>query len=699
MAELIPFEQPEEPAKADTSYQVPLDDEPDGELEPVHDGEAVARLPLDGERRAVIPGPLRSAAAARAEALRVADVARHHGTFHAIRAPWYLVKTLGWALWGALVLARRLVAYLGVSEQTPLRSLAVISGDSREYRSLHTQAKKLRDERRIIAGGVAFGVALAVSLLIKFAPPWAWALAAAVGMVALARAGRPADRRIITPSMITPRFRVISADTVLRAYYRAGLGDPVKEGEEVTFGSPMSRDGDGSRVVVDLPYGRTLKEAMDGRERLASGLDVQVSQVFIHRDPTSNRRHTLWVADRDPLAAPAGPTPLLACKQTDIWKDAPLGPDERGQRVAVEMMWHSFLFGGMPRQGKTWSARQLGLYAALDPYVKLHVFDASGKPDWRKFALVAETCSFGLTPTREGKPPEILLKTLLAIKEDVEDRYNRLSEMPTSVCPEGKLTRKIARDPRYRMPVRLLILDEVQEYFLLGEISKDIAELLVYLVKVAPGAGVIVLDGTQRPSGIGTGAIQTQFVNFRDQHQVKFALRTASWKVSDLVLGDGAYSAGLDSSILLPDYKGVGILRGAMDASPTVRCYTADDRDSEKILLAARALRQRAGTLSGMAAGIEDEQDERDVLADVLQVFGSDVKLQWEVLAARLAAEIPTAGRTRHRTRSRPRSAAGTCQAVRCGSSAGTARAACEPTSRRPWPALGMVRRDRRARR
>jgi hypothetical protein len=640
--ELIPFPQrEEEPESADTSYEVALDDEPDGVAEPVHDGEAVAQLPLDGERRPVIPAALQSITSARAEVLRLADVARHHGSFHAIRSPWYLLKTFGWALWGSAVLSKRLIAYLGVSEQAPLRSLAVISGDAREYRSLHAQAKKLRDERRIIAGLAAFGVALAVTLLIRFAPHWAWALTGVAALVALARAGRPADRRIITPSMITPRFRVISADTVLRAYYRAGLGDPAKEGEEVTFGSPMSRDGDGSRVVVDLPYGRTLKEAMDARERLASGLDVQVSQVFINRDPTSNRRHTLWVADRDPLAAPAGPTPLLACKQTDIWKPAPLGPDERGQLIAILMMWHSFLFGGMPRQGKTWSARLLALFAALDPYVKLDVFDASGKPDWRKFALIADSCAFGLTPTREGKPPEILLATLLGIKEDVEDRYNRLSEMPTSVCPQGKLTRQIARDPRYRMPVRLLILDEVQEYFLLGEISKLIAELLVYLVKVAPGAGVIVLDGTQRPSGIGTGIIQSQFVNFRDQHQVKFALRTASWKVSDLVLGDGAYSAGLDSSILLPDYKGVGILRGAMDASPTVRCYTADDEDAEKILLAARALRQRAGTLSGMAAGVEVEQDERDVLADVLQVFSSDPKLQWEVLAARLAAQIP----------------------------------------------------------
>ena len=113
-----------------------------------------------------------------------------------------------------------------------------------------------------------------------------------------------------------------------------------------------------------------------------------------------------------------------------------------------------------------------------------------------------------------------------------------------------------------------------------------------------------------------------QFTSFRDNFAIRFGLRTSSWQVSELCLGAGAYSEGLDTSTLLPEYKGVGILRGATDQSPTVRTYLADGRDAEKILLAARALRERAGTLSGMAAGLEVDRDERDVLADVLKAFG-----------------------------------------------------------------------------
>ncbi len=305
------------------------------------------------------------------------------------------------------------------------------------------------------------------------------------------------------------------------------------------------------------------------------------------------------------------------------------------------MMWNSILIGAQPRQGKTFAARQLALYAALDPYVKLTVLDGGGKPDWRKFALVADRYAFGLAMTRDGDPAEIALEALRELKADVQDRYERLSKLPVDVCPEGKLTPAIARDPKYRMPVRLVFLDEFQEYFDLGDVSKEIASLLVYLVKVAPAAGVSFVDATQRPSGVGGGQVAQQFISFRDNHQVRFSLRTGSWQVSDLVLGSGAYSEGYDSSTLLPTYKGVGILRGATDATPTVRTYLADQEDAEKILHAARSLREAAGTLSGMAAGEDITRASRDVLADVRSVFEPGERgLQWEDIAARLADRL-----------------------------------------------------------
>lgn len=107
-------------------------------------------------------------------------------------------------------------------------------------------------------------------------------------------------------------------------------------------------------------------------------------------------------------------------------------------------------------------------------------------------------------------------------------------------------------------------------------------------------------------------------------------------------MGSGAYSEGYDSSTLLPTYKGVGILPGASDHTPTVRTYLADQEDAEKILIAARKLREQAGTLSGVAAGEDIVRDVRDVLADVRAVIhAGESGLTWNRLAARLAEQMP----------------------------------------------------------
>jgi DNA segregation ATPase FtsK/SpoIIIE, S-DNA-T family len=627
----------EDERASDVSYEIELDEpEPAPVLAPS------AAAP-GTEMRPVIPKHLRTAEGLRIAARHQAALAWYRARFHGVRSPRYLIAALLWAVIGLFRILGRQIRWWWFTEQNALRNAAAAAGDSREHTKLHKEAKETRAFRAGVLGIEAAVILSACTALAVYGRWWADALAICAALPLLAHHGRPADKPIIAPAVVTPRFRRLSADVVLRAYYAAGLGHPDKPGQQVTFGAPMARDGEGSRVVVDLPYGKGLGDAVNARSAIASGLDVTESQVFLHRDPTSHRRHALWVADRDPLAVPVGRTPLLSGKATDIWRPAPMGLDERGQLVTVPLMWNSVLVGALPRQGKTFSARLLGLYCALDPYVKLSVFDAKGSPDWRKFAMVADASAFGLTPTRDGLPPEILLDVLNEVKDDVQHRYQRLSELPTDVCPDGKLTRRIARDPRYGMPVRVLILEEVQEYYDLGDISKEIAPLITFLVKVAPGAGVTVIASTQKPSGIGgSGAVGQQFISARDQFQIRFALRTSSWQVSEMVLGQGAYSEGLDSSALLPQYKGVGILRGAYDASPTVRTYLADGQDAEKILIAARGLREKAGTLSGMARGESPVKDTRDVLADVLMVFSpGEPGLHWEVLADRLAARFP----------------------------------------------------------
>jgi hypothetical protein len=62
--------------------------------------------------------------------------------------------------------------------------------------------------------------------------------------------------------------------------------------------------------------------------------------------------------------------------------------------------------------------------------------------------------------------------------------------------------------------------------------------------------------------------------------------------------------------------------------------------DTERVAARVRALREAAGTITGHA-GEASGEGARDILTDVLSVFGSDVGLQWGDLAAGLASRFP----------------------------------------------------------
>ncbi|MGI5153468.1 cell division protein FtsK [Plantactinospora sp. CA-294935] len=569
---------------------------------------------------------------------------------HAIRSPWYLVASAWWAVVGAFLLVGRQIRWAWHPELTRQMQDAANKGDLHQGPAIERQLAARRKARGTALAAELLAVLVVGLLLWLVAPRWVLILIALVAVPVLAHYGRPSDKPIISAAVVVPRHRRLNPDIVEHAYYRAGLGKADKPDERIHFASRMAEDntGSGVQVLVDLPHGVTFSDALKAREKLASGLDVATSQVYLTIDKSSNRRHLLWVAYVDPLSIPAGRTPLLDCKPRDIWRAVPLGVDERGRRVMLPLMFTSILVGAQPRKGKTFTARIIALFAALDPYTRLSVFDGKGSPDWRKLALVSFTYGFGLLPDRvQGDPIENLRATLRAAKQDVLKRNAKLSELPTNICPEGKLTRDIARDPRYNMPVWLIILDEFQEFLNTGdtEVDEEIAELLVFLVKVGPSVGVILLSSTQKPSGIGSsGKTAKRFTDYRDNHLTRFALKTGSWQVSDSVLGSGAYSEGYDSSALPvgDEYRGVGILYDAPVPNATVRTYFGDGGDAEKILTAARKFRERAGTLDGMAAGDQVTKQARDPLADVIDAFRSEETfLSWETLAGRLAEQMP----------------------------------------------------------
>ncbi|MEK2475539.1 cell division protein FtsK [Streptomyces noursei] len=565
---------------------------------------------------------------------------RHYSAvvgYHAVRLPCiYTPKVLFYSPRGAWRWSAAIGRWVFDAEGKALRLAAVADEDAPRYLSLSRQRNDRVRLRGIVAAFAAF-VGLAATLtLYVMAPSWLLLLAMAALTTTLGVVGAPADRPLIDMAKVTFRKRKLSSDIVIRAHEVAGL---TSKDQTIAFPRPIGRDGDGWRVVVDLPYGKTFEDAMKAHARLASGMDIAPTQLFLDKDETSGRRVSYWIADRDPLAVPSGKTPLLGATRVDFWKPFPWGVDERGNPVMASMLWLSLLVGAVPRQGKTFSARTIALAAALDPYVRLYVFDGKASPDWRKFALVAHRIAFGIVPKNGFDPVLHLLTALRELKADVEDRYHRLSELPLHICPEGKLTPEISRDKKLNMPLTLFVIDEVQEYLQHPEHGKEILSLLVYLARVAPAVGVSVMTSTQKPDDKACPS------ELRDQHQARFALRVGAYQVSDTILGAGSYSEGLDASKLLKSHKGVGLLKGMSDDAGIVRTYLADGRDAERILTRAAALREAEGTLSGDAAGEAPAPEaSATILDDVAAVLGKGETKVWsETIVDRIADLRPEA--------------------------------------------------------
>ncbi len=235
-----------------------------------------------------------------------------------------------------------------------------------------------------------------------------------------------------------------------------------------------------------------------------------------------------------------------------------------------------------------------------------------------------------------------VLRELVA---DMNDRYERLRELPNDLCPEGKLTPGIARNKRLGMPLRLVCIDEIQRYLEHPEHDKTILELLTDLVKVGPAVGLMLVLATQKPDS------KVMPDSLRGQLGIRFAMKVMNWQSSDTILGAGAYP-DLDASKLLRAHKGVGILLGSDDGTlaesggQVIRTDLMDLPTLHKICERGRDLRVTAGTLSGVAAGGEYivEHAAPRLLDDVLAVFtGDEARLWSETVIARLAEAIPDA--------------------------------------------------------
>ena len=143
------------------------------------------------------------------------------------------------------------------------------------------------------------------------------------------------------------RVEKLTSDVVVRALGALGIAainqamakNPKKA---IEFKAPITRDGPGWRADLDLPYGVTVAEVMDRRDKLASGLRRQLGCVWPEAD---HKRHPgrliLWVGDEDMTTARQPAWPLAKRGTADLFKPVPFGTDQRGRAVTVTLMFVS----------------------------------------------------------------------------------------------------------------------------------------------------------------------------------------------------------------------------------------------------------------------------------------------------------------------------------------------------------------------
>ena len=589
--------------------------------------------------RAIVPAWVKQAEQRRAAARWARDLVLHETAFQAVRLPLYGLRL---CLYTPRGVGRSLAAWgrwVSDAETRPLRTNTVATNDHNAYLLL-TRERNQRVRLRSIISGSSLGLALLLLLIVHIVWPHLLFWLAVAAIAPLGWIGRRKDKPIVEHArIVNPKAVRLTEDVLTRAFVSAAL---CTEEDPIGLLQPIQRHGAGWLAFVELPFGKNAEGAVKKKLDIAGGLGVHEVQVFVDRISGRSPRHLeVWVADEDPYASMPPVTPMLAMERLDFWKGFPFGVDARGRVIYLSLIWSSILVGAIPRMGKTFAARLPALAAALDPFVKLIVFDGKGGKDWKAFERIAYRYGSGV----RSVIVELLLTTLRELQTEMNRRYELLQSLPDDLCPEGKITPALSRNLSLDLQPYLVSIDEVQRYLEHPTYGDAIKEVVDDLVKTGPAVGIMFNLATQKPDGkvIPTG--------IRDNIGTRFALKVMSWQSSEVILGAGTAKAGMDASTFQRSHKGVGILLGAddgelADAGPqTARTHLADQKSVTTICERGRDLRVAAGTLTGHATGEQiEERVTISVLDDVAGVFARGEDRLWsEEICERLAEVNPDA--------------------------------------------------------
>ncbi|MEV6992273.1 cell division protein FtsK [Streptomyces sp. NPDC093228] len=593
------------------------------------------------KRRAVVPIWLRSVSELKTASGWVTRHYAHTAGYHALRAPVYAARLALQAPTGAARFVGGTMRWVADREGEPVRLAAVRREDAAEYLKLSRQRDgrvRLRTLVAVLAMFVGIGSALAIYVL---APGWLQALSVGALVLALGSAGRKADAPVVHKAVELPDAPKLTSDIVLRAL--GALGIPAinqaqgKGRDGFAFTAPITRDGPGWRAEGDLPYGVTVTDVIERRDRLASGLRRPLGCVWPEAVPDEHTgRLVLWVGDQDLKSARKPVWPLLKAGTVDLFKPVPYGTDQRGRWVEVTLMFIAGVIGAIPRMGKTFLLRLLLLVAALDPRAEIHSYDMKGTGD---LDPVGEKVSHRHGVGEEDETLQYALADFRALREELRRRTKVIRSLPRDICPESKVTSALASKRSLGLHPIVIGVDECQVLFEHPDYGKEFEEIATDLVKRGPATGIVLLLATQRPdakslpTGISANA------------GARWCLKVMGQTENDMVLGTSSYKRGVRATMFAWGDKGLHYFVGEGSDARIVSSTFVDAPGAEAIAARARTVREKAGLLSGYALGEAPETvtgPSYDLLADVAAVVVEKEERVWnERIAARLAELRP----------------------------------------------------------
>ncbi|MFJ7968535.1 cell division protein FtsK [Streptomyces sp. NPDC096324] len=593
------------------------------------------------KRRAVVPLWLKSLAELKTASAWVARHYAHTAGYHALRTPVYAARLAFRAPTGAARFVGGTMRWVADREGEPVRLAAVRREDAAEYLKLSRQRDgrvRLRTIVAVLALFTGIGAALALYVL---APDWLQAVSVAAVVLALGSAGRQADAPVVHRAVELPDAPKLTSDIVLRAL--GALGIPAinqargKGRDGFAFTAPITRDGPGWRAEGDLPYGVTVTDVMDRRERLASGLRRPLGCVWPEAVPDEHTgRLVLWVGDQDMSKTRAPAWPLAKAGSVDLFKPAAFATDQRGRWVEVTLMYIAGVIGAIPRMGKTFLLRLLLLLAALDPRAEVHSYDMKGTGD---LDPVGDQVSYRHRAGEDEEDFEYALADMREVRGELRRRAKVIRSLPRDICPESKVTTELANKPALGLHPIVIGVDECQKWFEHPKYGAEFEEICTDLVKRGPATGIVLLLATQRPdakslpTGISANA------------SARWCLKVMGQLENDMVLGTSSYKRGVRATMFSWADKGICYFVGEGSDARIVRSVNVNSVLAETIALRARAAREKAGTLAGHALGQEPQVSEAagyDLLADILAVVPAEEPKAWsETVVARLAELRP----------------------------------------------------------